>query len=188
MGRWPAGTQERLQGVAIELFSERGYEHTTVADITTSAGLTERTFYNHFADKREVLFPGQDEFIAEVVEAVGAAPADQSSLDVIVTALMVTTDWFDQRRDAAQRRRRILDSRAELRERELAKMAACDTAIAGALRARGSSETSAALTAAAAVAAYRFAADNWLADPQRCTLGHHLRSSFEELRRTARNW
>ncbi|MET9176521.1 helix-turn-helix domain-containing protein, partial [Streptomyces misionensis] len=62
MGRWPGGTQERLQEAAIELFTERGYERTTVAEIATRAGLTERTFYNHFADKREVLFPGQDVF------------------------------------------------------------------------------------------------------------------------------
>jgi AcrR family transcriptional regulator len=188
MGRWPAGAQERLQGAAIELFSERGYERTTVADITESAGLTERTFYNHFADKREVLFPAQDRFIAEVVEAVGAVPADRSPLDAVAAALTVDTEWFDQRRDAAQRRRRILDTRAELREREVAKMAALDTAITGALRARGSSDTSAALTAAAAVAAYRLGTDNWLADPRRRTLRHHLRSIFEELRRTAENW
>lgn len=188
MPRWPAGAQERLQGAAIELFSERGYEHTTVADITKSAGLTERTFYNHFVDKREVLFPDQNRFIAEVAQAVGAAPADRSPLDAVLAALTIHTEWFDQRRDAAQRRRRILDTRAELRERELAKMAALDTAITGALRTRGSSDTSAALTAAAAVAAYRRGSDNWLTDPRRRTLRHHLRSIFEQLRRTAENW
>lgn len=188
MGRWPAGAQERLQGAAIALFSEHGYERTTVADIAESAGLTERTFYNHFVDKREVLFPDQDRFIAGVVDAVGAAPADRSPLDAVVAALAADTEWFDQRRDAAQRRRRILDTRAELRERELAKMAALDAAITGALRGRGSSDTSASLTAAAAVAGYRLGADNWLADPRGRTLGHHLRSVFEELRATAENW
>lgn len=188
MARWPAGAQERLQGAAIELFFERGYEHTTVADITESAGLTERTFYNHFVDKREVLFPDQDRFIAKVVEAVSVTPPDRSPLDVVMVALTIDTDWFDQRRDAAQRRRRIIDTRAELRERELAKMAALDTAITGALRARGSSDTSATLTAAAAVAAYRLGTDNWLADPRARTLRHHLRSIFEELCRTAEAW
>ncbi|MBI0381902.1 helix-turn-helix transcriptional regulator, partial [Streptomyces albiflaviniger] len=78
MGRWAAGAQERLQEAAIELFTERGYERTTVAEIAKRAGLTERTFYNHFADKREVLFPDQGRFIAEVCEAVGAAPPEQS--------------------------------------------------------------------------------------------------------------
>ena len=188
MGRWPGGAQERLQSAAIELFSERGYERTTVAEIAKRAGLTERTFYNHFADKRDVLFPAQDRFIAEVVEAVGAAPADRSPLDAVAAALTVDTEWFDQRRDAAQRRKRILDTRAELRERELAKMAALDTAISAALRARGGSATSAAVTAAAAVAAYRLGTDNWLADSRRRTLRHHLRSTFEELRRTAEDW
>lgn len=92
MARWPAGAQERLQGAAIELFFERGYERTTVADITESAGLTERTFYNHFVDKREVPFPYQDRFIAKAVEAMSVAPPDRSPLDVVMAALTVDTD------------------------------------------------------------------------------------------------
>ncbi|MEV8376400.1 helix-turn-helix domain-containing protein [Kribbella sp. NPDC056861] len=188
MGRWPTGSQERLQDAAIELFSERGYEHTTVAHITEAAGLTERTFYNHFADKREVLFPDQKRFVAELAEAVRAAPADQSPLDSIAAALLLTTSWFDQRHDAARRRRTILDTRAELRERELAKMAALEEALAGALRERGGAGISAALTAAAAVGAYRLATAAWLADPQRRPLEHHLKVSFEGLRTTAMNW
>ncbi len=78
MARWPGGTPERLQEAAIDLFTERGYERTTVAEIAKHAGLTERTFYNHFADKREVLFSGQDLFIAGVRDALGSAPAEQS--------------------------------------------------------------------------------------------------------------
>ncbi|GAB3458442.1 TetR/AcrR family transcriptional regulator [Streptomonospora sediminis] len=177
-----------MQGAAIELFCERGYERTTVADITASAGLTERTFYNHFADKREVLFPDQERFIAGVVEAVGAAPADRSPLEAVAGALAAGSEWFDQHRDAAQRRRQILDTRAELRERELAKMAALEWAITGALRARGGSRASAAVTAAAAMAAYRLGTDNWLADSRGRTLEHHLGSVFAQLRETAQHW
>ena len=188
MGRWPGRSQERLQGAAIELFAERGYERTTVAEIAERAGLTERTFYNHFTDKREVLFPSQDGFLAGLVEAMGAAPADRAPLDVIADALLETAGWFDQRRDAGQRRRRIIDARAELRERELAKMTAFSAAIAGALRGRGLADNTAELTASAAVAAYRLASADWLADPQRRALDHHLRSAFRELRAAARTW
>ncbi|ANY08253.1 TetR/AcrR family transcriptional regulator [Pseudonocardia sp. HH130630-07] len=188
MGRWPAGAQERLQDAAIALFAERGYERTTVADIAGGAGLTERSFYNHFSDKREVLFPDQDGFIAGLAAAVTAAPPERGPLDAITDALLSTADWFDERREAAGRRRRILDSRAELQEREHAKMAALDTALAGALRARGLADPSAALTATAAVAAYRLATETWLADPQRRTLGHHLRAGVADLRRAAQAW
>ncbi|MEU6128960.1 helix-turn-helix domain-containing protein [Saccharopolyspora sp. NPDC047091] len=188
MGRWPGRAQERLQAAAIELFAERGYERTTVAEIAERAGLTERTFYNHFADKREVLFPSQDGFIAGLVEAIGAASSDRSPLDVVVDALLETTDWFDRRRETAQQRRRIIDSRAELQERELAKMAAFGAALAGALRGRGSAGPAAELTASAAVSAYQLASADWLADPQRRGLGHHLRSVFGELRAAASTW
>ncbi|ROS43338.1 TetR/AcrR family transcriptional regulator [Amycolatopsis thermoflava] len=188
MGRWPGGTQQRLQEAAIKLFSESGYDSTTVADIAGTAGVTERTFYNHFADKRDVLFPDQQQFIAEVAEAVTAAPPGQPPLDTILAALRHTADWFDQHRDAAQRRRKILDTRAELRERELAKMAALDTAIAAALRERGCPTGTATLTAVAAVAAYRLAVDTWLTDPEHRSLRQHLNWSFEELRAAAKNW
>ncbi|MFG7941116.1 TetR/AcrR family transcriptional regulator [Streptomyces cacaoi] len=188
MGRWPAGAQERLQEAAIELFTERGYERTRVAEIATRAGLTERTFYNHFADKREVLFPGQDRFIADVREAVVAAPAEQAPLDAILAAFTAGSDWFDQRREAAQRRRRILDAHGDLRERERAKTAALGEGIADALRARGVCDPAATLTAAVAVAAHRLAAARWSADPRHGALKDHLRDSFEELHRTARTW
>ncbi|CAL9364535.1 TetR/AcrR family transcriptional regulator [Streptomyces sp. enrichment culture] len=188
MARWPGGTPERLQEAAIELFTERGYERTTVAEIATRAGLTERTFYNHFADKREVLFPGQDSFIAEVRDALGRAPREQSPLDAICAVFTAGSDWLDQRRSAAQRRRHILDAHPDLREREGAKLAALTAAIAGALRARGVPDLAATLTAAVSVTAYHCAAARWLADPQHGTFGQHLHASFDELHRTARTW
>ncbi|MEW2298166.1 helix-turn-helix domain-containing protein [Streptomyces sp. NPDC006743] len=188
MGRWPGGAQERLQEAAIELFTERGYEATTVAEIATRAGLTERTFYNHFADKRGVLFPGQDVFIAWIREAVTAAPPEQSPLDAVLAAFAAGSDWFDRNREAAQRRRQLLDAHADLREREQAKVAALGEAIADALHARGLPDPAATLTASVCVAAHQLGAARWLADPEQGTLDHHLRASFEDLRRTARTW
>ncbi|MEU9794662.1 helix-turn-helix domain-containing protein [Streptomyces sparsogenes] len=171
----------------MELFTERGYERTTVAEIATRAGLTERTFYNHFADKREVLFPGQGVFVAGIREAVTAAPPEQSPLDAVLAAFTAGSDWFDRHREAALRRRQFLDAHADLRERERAKVAALGEAIADALRARGLSDPAATLTAAC-IAAHQLAAARWLADPEQGTFGHHLRAGFEDLRRTARTW
>ena len=60
MGRWKPDARGRLEQAAFELFTERGFEQTTVAEIAERAGLTERTFFRYFADKREVLFAGAD--------------------------------------------------------------------------------------------------------------------------------
>ena len=56
MVRWEPGSAERLQKAALELFATRGFEQTTATEIAQSVGLTERTFFRHFSDKREVLF------------------------------------------------------------------------------------------------------------------------------------
>ena len=76
MTRWEPGAPERLAQAALELYAERGFEQTTVAEIAKRAGLTERTFFRHFTDKREVLFAGQDDFQRLFVTEVEAAPAD----------------------------------------------------------------------------------------------------------------
>ncbi|MGI3780205.1 MAG: TetR family transcriptional regulator, partial [Janthinobacterium lividum] len=74
MVRWEPGAQERLQAAALDLYAQRGFEQTTAADIAQAAGLTERTFFRYFADKREVLFAGQDIFQQVFVDGVAAAP------------------------------------------------------------------------------------------------------------------
>src|SRR3954447_7082112 len=87
MGRWQPGAQDRLQQAALELFAEQGFEQTSVAGIAERAGVTERTFFRHFADQREVLFAGQDEFQAPFLTAIAAAPASASALELVAAAL-----------------------------------------------------------------------------------------------------
>src|ERR1700742_2693101 len=101
------------------LFSERGYAKTTVGDIAARAGLTERTFFNHFADKREVLFAGSDQFITGIVDAVHAAPKVGSALDVVLAAYESTSAFFEGRRAFARKRGALIASHPELQEREL---------------------------------------------------------------------
>src|SRR3954451_15144072 len=122
MGRWSPGAQGRLQRAAFELFAERGFEQTTVAEIAARAELTERTFFRHFTDKREVLFAGQDELRAVVVAALDAAPAELSALDAGVTAVEATAGFFPGRPDGPRARQAVIDAHPELRERELIKM------------------------------------------------------------------
>jgi AcrR family transcriptional regulator len=154
----------------MELFAERGYEQTTVADIAARAGLTERTFFRHFADKREVLFPVGTWFRDLFVQAVEAAPPDAPPLQAARLAVEAAAVALQEARgrDFAAARRRIVAANAELRERELSKLAEVAAAVAAAQRGRGVEEPLASLTAELALAAFRVAFDRWVAaDEQR---------------------
>src|SRR5580693_9626125 len=86
MGRWEPNTRERLERAALTLFVEHGYDATTVAGIADRAGLTKSTFFRHFADKREVLFGGQDLLAGMFSDAIAAAPPAATSVDWLVAA------------------------------------------------------------------------------------------------------
>src|SRR4051812_6525431 len=104
VSRWEPDAQGRLQAAALELFEERGFEQTTVEDIATRAGLTKRTFFRHFADKREVLFGGGEDFRAAFVDALAAAPVDASPMDAVASSLQAGGALLQDRRPFARRR------------------------------------------------------------------------------------
>jgi AcrR family transcriptional regulator len=162
MGRWDPDAGGRLQQAAMALYLERGYADVTVAEIAAAAGLTKRTFFRYFADKREVLFAGAPVFQAHVVEAVAGAPKHVPGIDAAVTALADGGAQLAQYGQYARARRDLIASSADLQERELIKMASLTTAIAGALRERGTDATRAHLTAQASVAAFTTAYDRWI--------------------------
>src|ERR1700736_2120971 len=87
MGRWEPNARGRLEQAALQLYGERGFEQTTVAEIARRAGLTERTFFRHFADKREVLFYGSSILQDLLVSAVATAPATASPMDAVALGL-----------------------------------------------------------------------------------------------------
>src|SRR6266404_3495471 len=87
MGRWEPNARGRLEQAAMELYRERGFDQTTVAEIAARAGLTERTFFRHYADKREVLFGGSEMLAERLVAAVAGAPDSATALDVVAIAL-----------------------------------------------------------------------------------------------------
>ena len=74
MVRWEPNAQGRLEQAAFELFLERGFEQVTVAEIAERAGLTERTFFRYFTDKREVFFAGASRRRDLMVSAVASSP------------------------------------------------------------------------------------------------------------------
>jgi AcrR family transcriptional regulator len=164
MARWEAGTHERLQRAALDLFAARGYDGVTVAEIAAGAGLTERTFFRHFADKREVLFRGQDDFEDAFVGALTRAP-DGDPLSLALAGLAGGAAYFtDDRRPWSQARQRVIDAHPALQERELLKLSALAAALTRALTDRGVAAVPAALAAESAVTVFRTAFTAWIAE------------------------
>src|SRR5579884_2686010 len=118
MARWEPDARGRLERAAFELFGESGYDSTTVAAIAERAGLTERTFFRYFADKREVLFSGARALEELLVSKVSTAPASLPPIEVIIAALdEMASTVFQDRREFARRRQAIIDAHPELQER-----------------------------------------------------------------------
>jgi AcrR family transcriptional regulator len=147
----------------MRLYVERGYEQTTVAEIAAEAGLTARTFFRHFADKREVLFAGSEFLLARMVEAVDAAPATDGPMRAVAAALDAAAQFLSRDRAWSRQRQSMIDANAELRERELIKMATIAAALAKALRRRGVPTADASLAAEAGIAVFRVAWEQWMA-------------------------
>ena len=172
--------RRRLQQAALALFGERGYDQTTTAEIAARAGVTERTFFRHFADKREVLFDGQAKLRTLLTSAIADAPKLLQPLEVLCQAFRSVEQLLEDNRPFSLPRQRVIDSSPALQERELAKVAALAEALALALRQRGVNESLAALAAQTGMATFRYAVASWFADPAG-GLGTHLDRAFEEL-------
>ncbi|MEV4350123.1 helix-turn-helix domain-containing protein [Actinoplanes sp. NPDC049596] len=165
MARWEPNARERLAASALDLFVERGYEGTTAAEIATRAGLGKSTFFRHFADKREVLFSGQELLNDAFATAIAACPPTASPLDLLHAALAAAARAFTpERRDFVTKRQSVIEQNTELRERELLKRAAMTDALTTALRARDVDPQLAALAAEIGSLAFRTAFARWL-DP-----------------------
>src|SRR5882757_2359146 len=182
MVRWPPGARQRLQAAALELFASRGFEQTTAAEIAQSVGLTERTFFRHFSDKREVLFYGQQEFLQAFVDGLEAVPPDASPLEVIASALQAATSFFpDERRPYSRLRQSVIDQNPPLQERELHKLAGVATTVAGALRARGIGEPAATLAAESGATVFGIAFAQWIRDGETRSLAAIASGVLREL-------
>lgn len=181
MSRWEPDAPGRLQLAAFELYTERGYDQSTVAEIAARAGLTERTFFRHFADKREVLFGGGGRFRAAVVDPVLAAPASATTLEAVTAGIQAAGAVFPDL-DTVRRRQALLQANPELQERELSKLAALATALSQALHDRGTPVTAADLAAETGVAILRIALTRWIEDPTERPWRVHVNDTITELR------
>ena len=182
MGRWEPNARGRLVQAAFALYGERGFEQTTVAEIAKRAGLTERTFFRHFADKREVLFAGADALQELMVSAVAEAPGSLAPIDAVVAGLEAAGAFIQDGGKLAQQRQAIIAASAELQERELIKLASLALALAEALRRRGVNDPAASLTAEAGMAVFKVAFARWVDGTNRQDLPRLIRESLDELR------
>jgi len=164
MARWEPDAQSRLQGAALELFVERGYADVTVAEIADRAGLTKRTFFNHFTDKREVLFAGAKAYEAAILAHLADIDDKPDPIDAVLTALTRSSRDLAQYGDYARTRQQLIASSIDLQERDLIKTASLIIALTRALRERGVTARTAALTAQAAMMVYTTAYADWIND------------------------
>jgi AcrR family transcriptional regulator len=182
MGRWEPNARGRLVQAAFALYGERGFEQTTVAEIAERAGLTERTFFRHFADKREVLFAGADALRELLVSTVAAAPASLAPIDAAAAGLQAAGASIQEGGELAHQRQAIIASSAELQERELVKLASLAAALAEALRRRGVGDPTASLTAEAGIAVFKVAFERYVEETNQQDLPGLIRDSLDELK------
>ena len=182
MGRWQPNARGRLEQAALELYLERGFEQTTVAEIAKRAGLTERTFFRHFADKREVLFAGAGTLQELLVSTVAGAPDSAAPIDAAAAALQAAGALLQERRGYSRQRQAVIAANAGLQERELIKLASLASALAGTLRRRGVPDPAASLAAEAGIAVFRIAFERWISESSQQDLPQFIRESLDELK------
>jgi AcrR family transcriptional regulator len=186
MARWDPHAEERLRAAAMALFADLGYDQTSVAAIAERAGLTSRTFFRYFADKKEVLFHGSSELQKLMVEALAHAPAAASPVDAMAASLTAVAGYFDDgRRTFARQRHAIVAANAELHEREVMKLSRLSAALAVTLRERGMAEPDASLVAESTVAVFHVSFRRWVARGERRSLHDLVLEALQRWQRLA---
>ncbi len=179
--RWEGDASGRLREAAMQLYVERGFDQTTVAEIAKRAGLTARTFFRYFADKREVLFAGSAELEEQLVRALEAAPKSASPMQAVSAALDAAATVLGRHPEFSRQRQSVINANAVLRERELIKMASLGAALAAGLRRRGIPDPDASLAAESGIVVLRVAFERWVSGPDQTDLAQHMRDALTRL-------
>jgi AcrR family transcriptional regulator len=187
MARWEPDARGRLEKAAMELFQERGYVRTTVEEIAARAGLTERTFFRYFADKREVLFSGSKELEKSIVDGIEGAPREASPLAAVVAAFEAAGAELQDRRDIRFVRARyaLVINHAEVQERELIKLASLALAVTKALHARGVPDPAASLAAEVGIAVFKIGFERWVNERKPRDFAAQIRAAVDALKAVA---
>jgi AcrR family transcriptional regulator len=182
VSRWAPDARERLEAAALDLFVENGYEETTVAQIAEMAGLNRATFFRHFADKREVLFGGEDVLVGLFGDAIRGAAPEATLTECLQAALAAAAvAMTPQQRAKAAQRVLVAAANTEVQERALLKHARITRSVAAALRARGADELTARLGAEVGILAFRVAVERWLQADDDAPFALHAGAALQEL-------
>ncbi|MGP4088129.1 MULTISPECIES: TetR/AcrR family transcriptional regulator [Streptomyces] len=184
MARWDPGAEERLKRAALELYLERGYDNVTVTHIAERAGLTRRSYFRYFPDKREVLFAGSERLPPALTKAVLAADPDAAPLAAVLDALAQVGAQLVEQVDGATERRAVIDASPELQERERTKAVAITEAIRDALKQRQVKAETAELVAQLATVVFQNAFRHWIDGKGQASFGSCLYTVTDELRAT----
>jgi AcrR family transcriptional regulator len=166
----------------MDLYLEQGFTQTTVAEIAERAGVTPRTFFRHFADKREVLFAGSDLLLEGMAEAIASSPEGESALSLVSTALLAACEVIGENREFSRRRQSVITANPDLQERELMKMATLAAALAEGLRARGVPDADAGIVAETGIALFRVSFERWVSDTGAGELTDEAKDSLKRLK------
>ena len=183
MARWEPGARERLVIAAVDLFTEQGYDATTVAQIAERAGVTKSTFFRHFPDKREVLAASQDTLSRLLTEGIAGAPPEATPLEAVAAGLEKAAGAMGElQREHVPRVQAAIAASAELQERDALKIVGLAVAMTDALVARGVPEVVAHLASEVGVIAFKRGFAQWSAADAAGDLAHHALTALAELR------
>jgi AcrR family transcriptional regulator len=183
MSRWEPGARERLVVAAVDLFTEQGYDATTVAQVAERAGVTKSTFFRHFADKRELLVAGQETLSRLLAEGIGEAPASASPLEAVAVGLERASKAMGQvNREFAPRLKAAIAASTELQERDALKSVSLAAAMTTALAARGVPDSTAAIAGELGVLAFKRGYAQWAEGDSKDDLARHTLVALNELR------
>jgi AcrR family transcriptional regulator len=178
---------ERLQGAALTLFAAKGFDETTAAEIAEAAGVTERTFYRYFSDKREVLFRGSERLVEAFSDGILLAPAGASAFEMVSAALAAAAVYFpEERRPYSRQRQQVIQATPALEERELHKGMTIARTIRDQLQSRGIAETAAALAAQTGSTVFSLAFARWIQSDETRSMGTIQNDLLADLRNLVR--
>lgn len=185
MARWEPGARERIVLAAVDLFTEQGYDATTVAQIAERAGITKSTFHRYFPDKRELLAAGQETLSRLLAEGIAEAPEGSSPLEAVAAGLERASSGMGQmNRDLGPRLKAAVAASAELRERNALKNVGLAAAMTDALLARGVPDPTARLAGELGVLAFKRGYAAWSEGDRDATddLAPYTLTALDELR------
>ncbi|MFG2653534.1 TetR/AcrR family transcriptional regulator [Streptomyces sp. NPDC048436] len=185
MGRWEPGARERLVVAAVDLFTEQGYDATTVAQIAERAGVTKSTFFRHFPDKRELLVAGQETLSRLLAEGIAEAPGNASPLEAVAAGLeRASSAMGPTSRELAPRLKAAVAASAELQERDALKSVSLADAVTTALVARGVPDPTAALASELGLLAFKRGFAEWSEGDRdgKDELAGYILAALDELR------